>query len=118
LWNKAILKLAPEDRDVIDFSSLSGPDVLLEVKSKVQASKELCLEKQWKFTWNGEEVKLRDIAGKIVDWISKFVQIGDIVIQYDPGHSAIPWAGFRLLFQVGIRASNNYTAHLILTLVL
>jgi len=104
--------LPSEDRNVIDFNNLNAPDILLEVRSKVQESKEQCLEKQWKFTWNGEEIKLRDIAGKIVDWISKFVQIGDIVIQYDPVHSAIPWAGFRLLFQVNTLALFFYMGSL------
>ena len=35
-------------------------------------------------------------------WIRKFVEVGDIAIQYDPGHAALPWAAIRFLLQVSI----------------
>lgn len=34
--------------------------------------------------------------------MSKFKEIGDIIVQYDPGHAALPWAGFRFLLMVMI----------------
>ncbi|KAI5840895.1 hypothetical protein BZA05DRAFT_242392 [Tricharina praecox] len=37
---------------------------------------------------------------KIGRWIQRFKDIGDIVVQYDPGHAALPWAGFRFLLQL------------------
>ena len=43
---------------------------------------------------------LRDVADKVLVWIDKFKQIGDIVIQYDPVHAALPWAGVRFLLDV------------------
>ena len=55
----------------------------------------------WKVRIRGEDVVLRDVGMKILRWVDKFKQIGDITIQYDPGHAALPWAGFRFLLQVG-----------------
>jgi len=59
--------------------------------------------KDWKFQFNGEEIVMRDIGMKILHWIDRFKQIGDIIVQYDPGHAALPWAGFRFLLKVGLR---------------
>ena len=64
------------------------------------------MKKGWKFTWKGEEVILRDVADKVLWWIQKFRDIGDILVQYDPVHSAIPWAGVRFILQV--RNISNY----------
>ncbi|KAI5776308.1 hypothetical protein EDC01DRAFT_625555, partial [Geopyxis carbonaria] len=54
----------------------------------------------WKIQINGDEVVLRDIGMKILQWVDKFKAIGDVVVQYDPGHAALPWALFRFLLQV------------------
>lgn len=45
---------------------------------------------------------LRDIFNKMVIWINMFKQIGDTVVQYDPGHAALPWAGVRFILQVAV----------------
>ena len=59
--------------------------------------------KDWMFQFRGEEIAMRDIGMKILHWIDRFKQIGDIIVQYDPGHAALPWAGFRFLLKVGLR---------------
>lgn len=33
-------------------------------------------------------------------WIQKFIEVGDIAIQYDPGHAALPWAAVRFVLMV------------------
>ncbi len=40
---------------------------------------------------------------KIVVWVRKFKAVGDIAVQYDPAHASLPWAGVRLILQVGRR---------------
>jgi predicted nicotinamide N-methyase len=57
-------------------------------------------DRAWKVPWKDDIIVLRDIAMKIVQWVDKFKQIGDIVLQSDPGHAALPWAAFRFLLQV------------------
>ena len=55
----------------------------------------------------GEEVVLQDVGMKILRWVDKFKQIGDTIVQYDPGHAALPWAGFRFLLQVCLSKQEN-----------
>ena len=55
----------------------------------------------WKVRFRGEELVLRDVGMGILHWIDKFKQIGDVV-QFDPTHAALPWAGFRFLLQVDL----------------
>ena len=56
--------------------------------------------KDWKISFRGDEIILKDIGMKILRWMDNFKQIGDIVVQYDPIHAALPWAGFRILLKV------------------
>nr|POF13582.1 vegetative incompatibility protein het-e-1 [Quercus suber] len=41
---------------------------------------------------NGESFFVRDILEKMSRRVKKFVAVGDTVVQYDPGHAALPWA--------------------------
>jgi hypothetical protein len=41
---------------------------------------------------------------KFLNWMDRFKEIGDIVVQFDPVHAALPWAAVRLLLKV------DYTA--------
>jgi len=50
---------------------------------------------------------VRDLADKLINWISKFVAVGDTLMQYDTGHAAIPWAIVRFILQV-CRLSRPY----------
>ena len=47
-------------------------------------------------------ISLDDMFSRIVIWVQKFIQIGDVAIQYDPGHATLPWAAVRFLLQVSI----------------
>ena len=99
LWEKALTQLSNEDRQKIDVSLLDKRGILKDVIDVVEDKRTLCLQKQWKIKKNGEEVMLRDLLGKIVAWVNKFKDVGDIVVQYDPTHAAIPWAAVRLVLQ-------------------
>ncbi|KAI9666864.1 MAG: hypothetical protein M1831_001369 [Alyxoria varia] len=35
---------------------------------------------------------VRDAFEKVARWIGRFIQVGDLAVQYDPGHAALPWA--------------------------
>ncbi|KAI5813264.1 hypothetical protein BZA77DRAFT_346373 [Pyronema omphalodes] len=37
---------------------------------------------------------------KLLNWLDKFKEIGDIVVQYDPTHAALPWAAFRFILKI------------------
>lgn len=48
----------------------------------------------------GEQVIARDLFAKVVKSIDQFKQLGDVAIQYDPVHAALPWAGVRFFLDV------------------
>jgi hypothetical protein len=61
-----------------------------------------CEKGRWKFSLGGrgKAIVLHDKVVKIITWLDKFKQVGDIVVQYDPHHFALPWAGVRFLLEV------------------
>ena len=106
MWSRAINsdELSSQERKM--FAD-AGPGVgSREAASAVQLKMVEILNKkkgeQWKVEFRGEEIVLRDVGNKILQWVDKFKQVGDIIVQYDPVHAALPWAGFRFLLQVGL----------------
>ena len=75
-----------------------------EVASALGTMTEDILNREWgknrKISFRGDEIVLKDIGMEILRWVDNFKQIGDIVVQYDPVHAALPWAGFRILLKV------------------
>ena len=60
------------------------------------------MEKQWSIPGGtGNTMKIRDIFAKITKWIEKFIEVGDVAVQYDPGHASLPWAAVRFVLKVG-----------------
>jgi len=60
----------------------------------------MCQKSSLKSPFRGKEIIIRDVAGKIIFWLNKFKAIGDIAVNFDPVHAALPWAGVRFLLQV------------------
>ena len=111
LWAQALNSLSEKDKITLRSLSEKGKSALegnepmpkLDIEAllvSVRAKREMCLENQWEFEILGRAVNLRYQADKIISWLAKFKEVGDIVIQKDPGHTALPWAGIRLLLQV------------------
>jgi hypothetical protein len=70
---------------------------LLGLARKVQDD---CQAKSYKFRFMGKDIIMRDVAGKIIFWLNKFKEVGDIAVNFDPTHASLPWAGVRFLLQV------------------
>ena len=86
---------------LINFMDPDKSAVLRELLALTEQKKALCIEKRLSFTRkNGQVVVLRDLFDKITTWIEKFIEIGNIIVQYDTTHAALPWAGIRLILQV------------------
>jgi hypothetical protein len=67
-----------------------------------ESSRQRLEDKSWSFKRkNGETVYVGGLLAKASKWINHFKDIGDIVVQYDPVHAALPWAGVRFLLTVG-----------------
>lgn len=65
-----------------------------------QDRRDECERRGWTIRIGQHEWKLRDCATKIITWLKVFKEVGDTVVQYDPVHSALPWAAFRFILQV------------------
>ena len=107
LWALAEAQLNDEDRRNINFSRPDKLELLADLHALTEKSKQECIKKRWKYTRkSGETVILRDVFDKIIRWIDIFKQVGDTVVQYDPVHTALPWAGIRFVLQVCVARSH------------
>ena len=101
LWTRALSRLSEKDKNTLENTASRSNLDIEELLGAVRVKRELCLRNQWEFEFQGRAVNLRYQADKIISWLSKFKEVGDIAIQHDPGHAALPWAGIRFLLQVG-----------------
>lgn len=101
LWAKSLAGLTEGDKAILQtdkaMPGLDIDDLLHTIKEK----REICVGHQWEFRFKSRVINFRDKADKILSWLVKFKEVGDIAIQYNPGHAALPWAGIRFLLQVG-----------------
>lgn len=111
-WKAALCTLSAEDRKLVAFDGQHKLDVLTDLGHLVAGAKENSIKKRWRFhrPGGGQTVILRDLFSKIAVWIDRFKEIGDIVVQYDPAHAALAWAGVRFLLQVNRRSIRLYRA--------
>ena len=101
LWSEAAEQLKEKDRETLhelQSTHVSPQDLLTSVAEQ----KEKCESKQWelKRRKGKEPIILRHVFGRIIEWLQKFIQVGDVAVQYDPGHATLPWAAFRFLLVV------------------
>ncbi|KAF6230805.1 hypothetical protein HO173_010921 [Letharia columbiana] len=110
LWAAALKTLNEGDRNLVTFDGQHKLEVLSDLGQLVISAREKSIEKRWRFhrPGDGQTVILRDLFTKIVVWIDRFKEIGDIVIQYDPVHAALPWAGIRFLLQLAVSDITNF----------
>ena len=101
LWACAATKLRPEDRLNINFNYPEKLKILSDLHELTENSRQECINKRWRYTRkSGETIIFVDLFSKVIKWIDLFKQVGDTVVQYDPVHAALPWAGVRFLLQV------------------
>ncbi|RPB18642.1 hypothetical protein L211DRAFT_901701, partial [Terfezia boudieri ATCC MYA-4762] len=100
LWNKAANdpNLSSQQRQKLAEIGIPGSS---EITSALKKLMERILkeneEKMWKIEFRGDEIVLGHVGKKILHWLDRFKEIGDLIIQFDPVHAALPWAGFRFL---------------------
>lgn len=107
-------RLDSQDRVVVqDYLPSQTADVhtVLDEVWKAAKDKQLvCEQQQWTWTIRGKIVKLRDPADKVVRWLERFKDFGDVAVSADPLHAGIPWAGIRLLLQVTLSERQEMAA--------
>jgi hypothetical protein len=103
LLEKALELLGEQEKAVIKQHIVNTKDIGSAVQAALNAAQEkqkLCESKRWTFSIRGHVVKLQDVADKVISWLDRFKQIGDIAANADPIHAGLPWAGIRFLLEV------------------
>jgi hypothetical protein len=113
LWSDALETLSEDERQAVQNINSEKPaqqTFVLDVEELVRLTRKKqkeCEEKSYKFNFQGKKIILRDVAEKIVSWLNKFKDFGDIAVNFDPVHASLPWAGVRFLLQVLINLSRE-----------
>lgn len=107
LWIDARSCLSTEEQaqltDMERIAKTANPTSESSINDLLQLAKdkqEMCDQRAFKFTFRGQEIILRDTAYKVISFLEKFKAVGDIAVNFDPVHAALPWAGVRFLLQV------------------
>ncbi|KAK2038169.1 hypothetical protein LZ31DRAFT_132749 [Colletotrichum somersetense] len=111
-WAAAIGSLGDDVRSEINFTQGSKQTSVDELLAATAKAKDSLDAKSWSFTRNGKKVIVRDVLTKVAKWVHHFKEVGDIAVQYDPGHAALPWAGVRLLLNVAVGDLDTYSSML------
>ena len=109
LWTKAYNELPAEyiqDLESLDNTDNTDSDkpekleALTKLLDHAMEAKMGNIADQWKLKWGGKVINVREKAEKLVSWVTKFKEVVDIAVQYDPVHAALPWAGVRFILIV------------------
>lgn len=105
LLDDTLKALSDCDRATIAEYTLISSDIDSALNQALAAAKEkqeYCYKKRWAFTFAGRAVTLKDEADKVVRWLNRFKDVGDVAVTVDPVHAGLPWAGIRLLLEVRV----------------
>jgi hypothetical protein len=118
LWDEAMGRLSEDDKTWINgnsqqFLDSSGPGIR-SIIALVDEKRQECEAKRWT-TVNvfSTTINLSDLASNAITWLNKFKEVGDTIVQYDPGHAALPWAAMRFILQSAI----SYEEHMAFSLI-
>ncbi|THY03737.1 hypothetical protein D6D02_08094 [Aureobasidium pullulans] len=113
LWKKAQERLSDADLKLFKFHRPDSErrEILEDILKAVQAQSDRCLHKRWKIKgFNGKDIVLRDVCGKMFSWVNQFLTVIDVAAQYDPVHASLPWAGIRFFLQLSINDAKTFDA--------
>ena len=100
LWDRALACLDPKERSFLPIDEGTSQLNIDKITEVARIKKAQCIEKRWKFQIGDRIYDLSEKAESIISCLNKFKEIGDIAVQHDAGHAALPWAAIRLVFQV------------------
>ncbi|KAF8427950.1 hypothetical protein EV426DRAFT_640542 [Tirmania nivea] len=111
LWSKAYEQLPEKYKTNLD--NLDKLDVLQKLFGIAKQAEEQNLAKQCKIQLGNMEINMREKVEGFVGWLHKFKEIGDIAMQYDPGHAALPWAGVRFILMLVVGHQEKLAAAIV-----
>ncbi|KAF7556864.1 hypothetical protein G7Z17_g1100 [Cylindrodendrum hubeiense] len=108
LWAQAFRALPPEAQSGFsNLASSQGPllsrmETVNQLIQLTQKRGQECQAKFGSFRFGRHRVELGECIGNIINWLDKFKEVGDTVVQFDPVHAALPWAAFRFILQSAV----------------
>ena len=109
LWNEAAKSLRDSHNSDTNQELIESHVSIDDVRATVQNKLDECIQKRWTYTRsNGREVVLWDVLDKVMQWVNRFKAIGDVAVQYDPGHAALPWAAIRFVLQASVSSVETF----------
>ena len=104
LLDEALKQVSDRDQTTLrQFIPLTSRDIDSAVEQALAAAEGKqgqCLEKRWRVTFGGREFVLKEEADKVIRWLHRVKDVGDVIVNVDPVHAGLPWAGIRLLLEV------------------
>lgn len=100
LWSEAAAELSSKARAALGIGKAGMSTSIDDLLTEVEKKRDECGKNGWEFEFRGRKIVLREQADNVITCLNKFKEIGDVIVQYDPAHAALPWAGVRFLLQV------------------
>jgi hypothetical protein len=99
---KAASTLSDDDKGLINIEGLQKGNLAQAVLDLAREQQKKCEGKQWKFSFKGNQVAVRDVLKSIISWTEKFKRVVDFAVSMDAsGHAALPWACVKFCLEVG-----------------
>ena len=105
LWEKVYTTLSEKELRVykelnIEFPQTGGIQAVLnDIHNEAENQKSKCDERET-YVIFGKKFNLRNQAEKVVKWVSKVQDVGDILATLNP-HAGIPWSVIKFLLKAG-----------------
>jgi hypothetical protein len=97
--------LSDEDKDLIDIESLQKGNLAQAVLDIAREQQKKCEGKQWRFSFKGHQIAVRDVLKRIISWTEKFRGVVDFAVSMDvSGHAALPWACIKFCLVVSAQS--------------
>ena len=93
-------------------ASIEEADGVIKFLRRLRSISESRNRREFRFL--DQTYSLTDIYSHAISWINKFKDIGDIAIQVDPVHAALPWAATRLVLHFLVAYEDNIDHTMIL----
>ncbi|KAF2120404.1 hypothetical protein BDV96DRAFT_642224 [Lophiotrema nucula] len=106
LWKAALMNLPSDERTLFaEYRTTKTADInaiIAKIVQDVEVKKNSAIERKWTFKIGSSTYNVREEAEKMLAWLERFKQVGDIAVNADPVHAGLPWALFRLLLQAAV----------------
>lgn len=108
LWQEAWDSLPHSDRQLIETvtqNSGSNERIFSDLERIAHQRKQDLHDRNWddKNQLAGKDaVRVQVAISRIITCLRRFKEVGDIAVNFDPAHAALPWAAFRFVLEVCI----------------